>query len=85
MEYCASIVDNLPAEVGDYLFGENLNDFLQLRSLRSEVKSKIAMVAEQLGNELNVSKMDSSIPCSSPNLTLLEKFQSNIRNDGLTG
>lgn len=51
MESCCDIIDRLPSEAYSYLFGDRVNDFVQLRSLRSRVKAKIVKFDKLLQNE----------------------------------
>lgn len=41
MESYCDIIDQLPSEVYNNIFGDKAKDFVQLRSLRSRVKAKI--------------------------------------------
>lgn len=51
MESCCDIMDQLPSEAYKTLFGDKVNDFVQLRSLRSRVKAKIVKFDKMLQNE----------------------------------
>lgn len=55
MESCCDIIDQLPSEAYNYLFGDKVKDFVQLRSLRSKVKAKIVKFDKLLQNETSVS------------------------------
>lgn len=50
MESCCDIVDQLPSEMYNYIFGDKMKDFVQLRSLRSRIKAKILKFDKLLQN-----------------------------------
>ncbi len=54
MESCCDIIDQLPSEAYKSLFGDKVNDFVRLRSLRSKVKAKIVKFDKQLQNQISV-------------------------------
>lgn len=56
MESCCDIIDRLPSEMYNYIFGDKVKDFVQLRSLRSKVKAKIVKIDKSLQNDASVYK-----------------------------
>lgn len=56
MESCCDIIDRLPSEMYNYIFGDKVKDFVQLRSLRSKVKAKIVKIDKSLQNDAPIYK-----------------------------
>lgn len=73
MESCCDIIDRLPAEAYSKLFGAKVNEFVQLRSLRSKVRAKIVKFDKLLQNRT------SPVPVIQPNP--IPNFQSKPVSD----
>lgn len=79
MESCCDIIDQLPSEVYNYIFGDKVKDFVQLRSLRSRVKAKIVKVDKLLQNE---APQFVSTPRATPTPVPFVKNVSDMFDDG---
>lgn len=79
MESSCDIMDQLSSEVYNYIFGDKVKEFVQLRSLRSKVKAKIVKFDKLLQNEAPVL---ASTPRATPKPVPVVENVSDMFDDG---